>query len=203
MKSAGIVAMLLFAACTGDATSSLSRAVGECGEVEVHVVGVSDGGDNGGSTVILSRPGRHILVLSSYYANNWDVQVQGEAKLDGVYAVGYEAQKVHTNVTTRINTESKVEGGAGAYGYEYPASTTNALLKLTSIRVARHATSFNGCFSATNFSIGEDMVVASNCEASSYTQYAAVLDCDGSNECGSDGDGDGDTGDGAGDGALY
>lgn len=180
--------------------------------MEVHVIGVSDGGDGGGGdtgtgggegTILLARPGHHILVLSAYETVNWNVQVQGEAKLDGVYAVGYFPQHVTANVKTQINTESKMEGGAGATGYKYPDSATDALLKLTSIRVARHATTFNGCARASQWVIGENMAVTSDCDTPTYTQYNAVLDCDGDNTCGSDGDGDGDTGDGSGDGSLY
>jgi hypothetical protein len=197
---------ITLAACAGEntsTTSSLTRLPGECGEVEVHVIGISDGGDSGGSTVVLERPGHHVLVLSSYFANTWNVQVKGDAKLDGVYAVGYEPQKVTANVTTQINTESKMEGGAGANGYVYPDSATDALLKLTSIRIARHATSFHGCESASKWVIAENMGVTSDCTTGTYTQYNAVLDCDGDNTCGTDGDGDGDTGDGSGDGSLY
>jgi hypothetical protein len=197
---------VLLAACAGEDTStstSLTRVPGECGQVEVHVIGVSDGGDNGGSTVVLERPGHHVLVLSSHEANNWNVEVKGEAVLDGVYAVGYYPQKVTANVRTQINTESKMEGGAGATGYMYPDTNTDALLKLTSIRVARHATSFHGCATASRWVIGEDMAVSSDCGTGTLTQYNAVLDCDGDNTCGSDGDGDGDTGDGSGDGTLY
>src|SRR6187551_1565268 len=127
--------LVLLVACAGENTSSstsLTRIPGECGEVEVHVIGISDGGDNGGSTVVLERPGHHILVLSSYEA-------------------------------TKINTESKMEGGAGATGYKYPDTATDALLKLTSIRVARHATSFHGCATATRWVIGADMAVTSDC----------------------------------------
>jgi len=125
--------------------------------------------------------------------------------LDGVYAVGYEPQHVRTNVHTQVNTESTMTGGAGAWGYEYPAKDTSALLKLSSIRVARHATSFHGCFASTSWVIGENMAVTSDCAGpnTSYKTYDAVIDCDGDNTCGEDGDGDGDTGDGAGDGSLY
>lgn len=204
----------LLAACAAEDTStstSLTRVPGECGGVEVHVIGVSDGGGDGGGgtdgggdgTILLQRPGHHILVLSAYETVNWNVQVQGEAVLDGVYAVGYYPQHVTANVKTQINTESKMEGGAGATGYKYPDSATDALLKLTSIRVARHATSFHGCESASKWVIAENMGVTSDCAAGTYTQYNAVLDCDGDNTCGSDGDGDGDTGDGTGDGSLY
>lgn len=210
MKVVSATAFILLAACASEdvsSSTSLTRVPGECGDVEVHVIGVSevsDGGDNGGSTVVLQRPGRHILVLSSYAANTWTVQVEGEARLDGVYAVGYEPQKVVANVKTKIDTESKMEGGAGANGYMYPDTKTDALLKLASIRTARHATSFHGCYAATKWVIGEDMLVTSDCGSNTtYTQYNAVLDCDGDNTCGQDGDGDGDSGDGWSDGSLY
>lgn len=210
MKLVSASLLLLLVACSSEESSSstsLTREPGECGEVEVHVIGVGEvspgGEDGGGSTVILSRPGRHILVLSSQDANTWNVQVKGEAVLDGVYAVGYEPQKVFTNVKTKISTESKMEGGAGANGYVYPDVKTDALLKLVSIRTARHPTSFHGCFSASKWEIGENMAVTSDCGGTTYTQYNAVLDCDGDNTCGEDGDGDGDTGDGSGDGSLY
>jgi hypothetical protein len=180
---------------------------GECSDVEVHVIGVSDGGDNG-STVILSRPGHHILVLSAYEATTWNVEVKPGATLDKVYAVGHFPQKVTANVSTKIVTESEMEGGAGATGYVYPDRSTESLLKLASIRVDRHATSFHGCFSASKWTIGENMAVTSDCAAGTYTQYDAVTDCDGDNECGDDGDdggggGGGGGSDGGGDGSLY
>jgi hypothetical protein len=201
MRLVSAVLFVTLAACgteEGSSSTSLARVPGECGDVEVHVVGVSDGGDNGGSTVILQRPGKHILVLSSYEANTWDVQVEPGAELELVYAVGHHPQKVTTNVGARVYTESKMEGGAGATGFAYPDTKTEALLKLTSIRTARHATSFNGCVSASNWVIGEDMLVASDCAESTYQQYKAVLDCDGDNTCGEDGD----SGDGWSDGSL-
>lgn len=199
MRLSTALPLVLLAACTGDVTSSstsLTRAPGECSEVEVHVIGVNDVGDGGGDgggggTIILSRPGRHMLVLSAYAATTWEVQVSPEATLDRVYAVGHYPQTVTTNVTTKINTESEVEGGAGATGYAYPDQSTDALLKLASIRLKLHATSFHGCYSASKWTIGEDMAVTSDCTTSTgttggtYTQYDAVTDCDGDNACGS------------------
>lgn len=190
---------LLLAACSSESSSSstsLTREPGECSDVEVHVIGVSDGGD-GGSTVILSRPGHHILVLSAYEATAWNVEVKPGATLDKVYAVGHHPQKVTSNVTTKIVTESAMEGGAGATGYVYPDRSTEGLLKLASIRVAHHATSFHGCFSASKWTIGENMAVTSDCATGTYAQYDAVTDCDGDNECGGSGGG------GGGDGSLY
>jgi hypothetical protein len=214
MRLAPALLLTLLAACAGEDLSSqesLTRSPYACSDVEVHVIGVDltdtgtggDGGGGDGSTVILSRPGHHVLVLSSRLSTTWHVEVRGEAKLDGVYAVGHEPSKVLTNVKTKINVESGMTGGAEAFGYQYPSKDVTALLKLTSIRVARHATSFHGCKSATRWEIGENMLTTSDCPDQSYTQYDAVLDCDGDNTCGTDGDGDGDTGDGSGDGSLY
>ena len=214
MRLASAFVFVLLAACSSEqssTSSSLTRDPYSCSDVEVHVIGTRDvnpgdggGGGSGGSTVILSRPGHHILVLSSYAANTWNVQVQGsDVHLDGVYAVGHEPQKVIANVKTQINLEDGVDGGADANGYRYPSTATAALLKLTSIRIARHATSFHGCFAASKWVIGENMATTSDCADGSYTQYDTVLDCDGDNTCGTDGDGDGDTGDGSGDGSLY
>ncbi len=204
MRLGSAFILVLLAACSAEdssTSSSLTRLPGECGDVEVHVIGIYQPGADG-STVVLERPGHHILVLSSYAAATWNVQVKGDAVLDGVYAVGHDPQKVTTNVKTKINTESKVEGGAGATGYVYPDTSTDALLKLASIRVARHATSFHGCETASKWVIGENMAVTSDCAPGTFTQYNAVLDCDGDNTCGTDGDGDGDTGDGSGDGVV-
>jgi hypothetical protein len=208
MRLASAFIVVLVAACgvdEGSSSESLTRVPGECSIVEVHVIGENGPGDDGSSTVQLQRPGHHILVLSGYKSVNWDVQVGNGAVLDGVYAVGYEPQHVRTNVHTQVNTESTMTGGAGAWGYQYPAKDTTALLKLSSIRVARHATSFHGCFASASWVIGENMAVTSDCAGAntSYKTYDAVIDCDGDNTCGEDGDGDGDTGDGAGDGSLY
>ena len=216
MRLATAFIVVLLAACgteEGSSSASLTRAVGECGIVEVHVIsewdavdGVEDAdGDDDSSTVVLTRPGRHILVLSAYKSVNWIVQASNGATVEGIYATGYEPQRVRANVQTKINTESVMTGGAGAWGHEYPSKEVNALLKLSSIRVARHATSFNGCHSSSNWVIGEDMAVTGDCgtTTSSYETYAAGIDCDGDNTCGEDGDGDGDEGDGAGDGSLY
>lgn len=203
MKRASTLAFVLLAACSSEPSSSstaLTREPGECSDVEVHVIGVSDGGDS--STVILQRPGRHILVLSAYEATTWNVEVREGATLERVYAVGHYPQRVQANVAAKITTESLMEGGAGTTGYKLGDKATEALLKLTSIRVDRHATSFHGCFGASRWTIGENMAVTSDCAEGTYTQYDAVLDCDGDNVCGDGGGGGGGGGEG-GDGSLY
>ncbi len=203
MKSASYFALVLLAACGSEqssSSSSLTREPYECSDVEVHVIGIegidvaTEGDGDGGSTVVLARPGRHILVLNAYDETTWNVEVKNGAILERVYAVGHYPQHVKTNVTTKIETESAMEGGADVNGYSFPDRGTEALLKLASIRVDRHATSFHGCVSASRWTIGENLAVSSNCAAGTYTQYDAVTDCDGDNECG-DGSGGGSDGD--------
>jgi hypothetical protein len=211
MKRSSMIPFLLLAACgteDGATSSSLTRAVGECSDVEVHVIGVSDGG--GASTVILARPGKHRLVLTAYEATTWNIEVKPGAELEQVYAVGNGVQKVNTNVQTSILTESAAEGGPGATGYEYPNTQTVSMMKLAALRVGLHPTSFHGCYAASHWEIGENMAVSSDCGAGTYTQYNAVIDCDGDNTCGEDGEpgtGTGGTGSGGGtgggDGSLY
>lgn len=200
MRLASALPFVLLAACSGEqssSSSSLTRDPGECSDREVHVIGLEETATST-ATILLSRPGKHLLVLSAHEPTSWNVEVQSGATLDGVYAVGYYPQKVTANVPTRINTESKVEGGAFATGYKYPDANTDALLKLASIRTALHATSFHGCYSASKWTISENMLVTSNCSDGGYTQYDAVTDCDGDNACGEDTDGDGQS-----DGSLY
>lgn len=208
MRSVLPLVAVSLVACSSEQSSSstsLTREPGECADVEVHVIGVSDGG--GESTVILSRPGRHILVVSGFAATRWNLDVRPGATLERVYAVGHYAQSVVTNVDTHVMTESAVEGGADANGYMYPDQDAVALMRLAALRVARHPTSFHGCFAATRWTIGEDMTVSSDCAAGTYTQYDAVIDCDGDNLCGDEDDGTGSGGGGGGggggDGSLY
>jgi hypothetical protein len=196
MRLANVCIVVVLAACNseqGSTSTSLTREPGECSDVEVHVIGVYDGGSD--ATVDIQRPGKQILVLAAHQPTTWNVNVHAGATLQKVYAVGYYPQKVLANVRTQIMTESKVEGGAGANGYMYPDKNTDALLKLTSIRVDLHATSFHGCYEATKWTIGENMLVTSDCAAGAFTQFDAVTDCDGDNQCGS--------GDSGSDGSLY
>src|SRR3954447_13494112 len=96
---------LLVAACSSEqssTSSALTREPGECSDVEVHVIGVNDGGGSGGSTgegttVILDRPGHHLLVVSAFNETRWTIDVKPGSTLDTVYAVGHYPQHVITS----------------------------------------------------------------------------------------------------------
>jgi hypothetical protein len=192
------LAFVLLAACGGESTSSLTREIGACGEIETHVIGVWDGG--GDSTVTILRPGEHVLVLSAHEATTWHVELGPGATLAHVYLVGYHQQKV-TGVPAGVDiiSDSNDAGDAYANGYQYPNHDTQSLLTLTAKRTHHDATSFHGCYAATSWTIDADMTVTSDCVTG---QADAVTGCgDDGGDCGShEGSDGGDTGSGGDDG---
>ena len=192
-----LAALVLAAACGTEDTSSqesLTRSVGECGPNETHVVGVWEpwpdgggtGGDDGNGTILIKvdRPGNHSIVVSAHEAATWKIVPSNGAKITNVYAVGKYKQNVIAPAGAKVMTESDAEGGAMACGYSWPGNgtcDTKGLLKLASIRLNKHATSFHGCYRASTFTIGEDMAVSSDCvslERSGDAQSDIVTRCE-------------------------
>lgn len=192
-----LVALVLAAGCGTDdssSTGSLTREVGECGDFETHVVGVyqpftpdgGSGGDDGNGTILINvnRPGNHTLVVSAYARANWKIVASNGAKVTDVYAVGRYAQNVSAPSGAHVTRESEAEGGAMACGYSWPGNSTcdtKSLLRLASVRLNKHATSFHGCYSASTFTIGEDMGVTSDCialERAGVVQSDIVTRCE-------------------------
>ncbi len=183
MRIAPLVVLSLFAACgteEGSATSALTRPPFACGSVETHVIGVFEGNASstlggGDSTVILARPGHHVLVMSAHEATTWHIQTMPGAVLEHVFVTGYHDQKVEgvpPGVDVVIQTHDS--GDAYAVGYQYPNHDTQSLLTLVSEITHHTPTSFHGCHSASQWYIGEDMATTSDCVE---TQADAVTGC--------------------------
>lgn len=186
MKSPLLALALVVGCGTEEATDSLTRAVGECGPSETHVVGVFEPVPSGDGTILLrvDRPGDHSIVVSSHEAATWKIVASNGARVTHVYAVGMGKQRVIAPAGADVSTESDAEGGAFACGYTWPGNgtcDTKGLLRLASIRLNKHATSFHGCYAATTFTIGEDMAVTSDCvglERSGAAQADLIARCD-------------------------
>ena len=163
-----LTAMVLLAACgTDDAsnTSSLTRAVGECGLHETHVVGVFEPDQVGDGTILIhvDRPGKHTIVVSAHETAKWKIVASNGAQVTDVYAVGMSKQSVSAPAGANVMTE---DAGTEACGYTWPGNgtcDTKGLLRLTSIRLNKHPTSFHGCYQASTFTIGEDLAVTADC----------------------------------------
>ena len=208
MRIAVSLAFLLLAACSGESTSSLTRDVGVCGDIETHVIGMW-GGDGDNSTVTILRPGQHVLVLSAHESVNWHVELGPGATLAHVYLVGYHKQSVSgVPAGVDIVSDSADTGDAYAVGYKYPNHDTQSLLTLAAKRTHHDATSFHGCYTASSWTIAENMAVSSDCVTGE--QADAVTGCGGdggtcgNHDGGSDtGGGGGGSGGSGGDGSLY
>lgn len=190
---------LVLVACGTEQSSvstALTQPVGACGGIETHVIGAYDPGSD--STVVLERPGKHVLVLSAHEATTWHVKVGPGAEVVHIYAVGYHAQKVIAPAGIDIITESHDAGDAYATGYMWPSADTDHLLQLAGKRVHHDTTSFHGCHTASKWTIGKDMAVTSNCRTDmGYVQYDVVSCSDGG-----DGGGTCGVGSGSGDGTV-
>ena len=201
MKVVPLLGLALLAACgteEASSSSSLTRAPHVCGDIETHVIGEWNSG-SGGTTVTIERPGKHILVLNAHDAVNWKIKLGPESQLVHVYLVGYEHQTV-TGVPAGVDiiSDSMVDDGVWANGYQYPNHDTQSLLTLAGERTHHVATSFHGCHTASQWTIAEDMAVTSDCKVG-YFQADAITSCGdtGQESCGHDGSGSG------GDGQLY
>jgi hypothetical protein len=163
-----LIALGLAAACGTDdstTTDSLTRAVGECGPYETHVLGVFEPWPNQDGTILITvnRPGHHTIVVSSHEAAKWRIVASNGAKVTDVYAVGMAKQNVIAPAGANMMTE---EPGTQACGYTWPGGgdcDTKSLLRLASVRLNKHATSFHGCYKASQFTIGEDLAVTADC----------------------------------------
>jgi len=167
------IALLIASACgTNDSlnTDSLTRAVGECGPSETHVLGVFEpmpgsGGDDGNGTILIKvdRPGNHSIVVSAHETAKWKIVASNGARVTDVYAVGMGKQTVSAPAGANVMTE---DAGTTACGYTWPGNgtcDTKGLLRLASVRMNKHATSFHGCYRASSFTIGENLAVTADC----------------------------------------
>ena len=202
MKVVPLLGLALLAACgteESSTSSSLTRPPGVCGEIETHVLGEFEGSTGGDTNVTILRPGKHVLVLTAHEAVNWNVMLGPDVELLHVYTVGYEHQTV-TGVPAGVQviSDSMVDDGVWANGYQYPNHDTNTLLSLAKVRTNHTATSFHGCHTASQWVINENMLVESDCKTG-YFQADAITSCGNTptETCGHSGSGSG------GDGQLY
>lgn len=186
MKSLTWLPLVFACACAsneGASSASLTQEPGQCGEIETHVFGIY-AAVNDEATVHIDRPGHHALVVSAHHATKWTITVGPDAVVDGVYAVGIERQTVKAPAGTKVETDSRAEGGPEACGYSYPydgqGCDTQQLINLTSKIINHGATSFHGCRTASSFTVAEDLAVSSDCD-SGLDEYVSCL---GPDSCG-------------------
>lgn len=151
-----------------------------CGPRELHVISVYEAsGDHsvtGQASVTIARPGRHVLALSAYEATSWHVTLGPNVQISEVVLAGYEAQTVDLpNVPVR-----HVSGCGYSYPYNGGGCDTNQLLATIEAAAGAKTTSFHGCYQASQWTLGADRHVTSNCNtAAGYEVDEVLARCDG------------------------
>ena len=184
MKLLPCLVFVALAACATDeqsSSSSLTQEPGACGATETHVIGIHSA-PGGKATVNITRPGSHALVVSAYEPTTWTVNAGPGVTIEGIYAVGYHAQQVTTKTGIMVLKDSNDAGGPNACGYSWPEAVaggcdTNKLLDLTNKVVRHKATSYHGCYSASEWSINADLSTTSNCDEEAGVAQSDFVGC--------------------------
>lgn len=146
-----------------------------CDGAELHVVGIYDPYNDatntqGPANVHIDRPGPVKLFLSSYSATDWNVTAGPDTQLVEIIAHGYDPQTVNAPQGVPTTTFSFVQNGVFlGCGYEYPdqdptsGCETPELLAAIQQHTGQTAASFHGCYAASDFVIGANLVSSSNC----------------------------------------
>jgi hypothetical protein len=144
-----------------------------CGEAEVHVIGVYETHSEstrgaGNALVNIARPGLHSLVLSSYEATNWQIQLGAGVRIKSIHLVGYHAQTVmppHEGITITTDTLDQTKSGACGYSWPYNGEgcNTNQLLAIARHRTGSEVASFHGCYEASKWMLDPDANASGNC----------------------------------------
>jgi TARSH-like protein len=146
-----------------------------CGTPEVHVVSIYETSSNhsvaGNASVAIERPGRHILVLSSYEATNWHVTLGANVSIRAVELIGYKTQTVDlANIPVTHDT-----GCGYSYPYNGGGCDTNALFATVQARTGLGVTTFHGCYQASQWALHADGTAASNCNTSAGYKVDEVI----------------------------
>jgi hypothetical protein len=162
-------------------------APGNCGGTELHVVGIYDPYDSasnaqGPAHVFIDRPGPVTLFLSSYSATDWTVTAGPATQIVSIVAHAYEAVTVNAPPGVAVTTLSASQTGEFlGCGYEYPdkdlqsGCETPDLLSAIEQYTGQQVLSFHGCYAASDFTIGADLVSSSNCATQMGYAHTSVV----------------------------
>lgn len=146
-----------------------------CAPLEVVSIYESKSGDGSGyhsrgkATVNLERPGRQILMVSSYEATEWEIKTIPGVILEGIIASGYYKQQVVAPAGVPIQTFSLDEGSylAGSIAVDWTKAGT--LITHAERISGQKLTAFHGCYRMNDITLHADLSAVSNCDT--YAGY--------------------------------
>ncbi len=160
---------------------------GPCHGTELHVVGIYDPYNDatdttGPATVHITRPGSIRLFLSSYTATNWTVTAGPATKIVSITASGYDAVTVNGPAGVPVDTlDFSQTGEFLGCGYEYPDTDPHSgcespeLIAAVEQHMGQKVNSFHGCYAASDFDIGPNLVSHSNCATNMGYRHTSMV----------------------------
>ena len=186
-----LASLSLAAACTsseGTSATALEQEPGNCGSLETHVFAQHHAPD-GVATLRITRPGTHAIIVSGYQPIKWTIRAEGGAQIEAIYAVGVKAQTVDAPAGVQVVSENKLSGDPYGCADGYPTSSpdcnTKNLVDLVEARV-HEITSLHACVEASHWSLGDNMLVTSDCATldAKKPHDSMVKGCTGEDACG-------------------
>lgn len=171
----------------GYSVSSYKAAAPVVDAPEVHILGVYETRSDhsagshprGSSTVHVSRPGRHVIVLSSYEPTDFVLTADAGAVVERVILNGYQHHTVKAPAGTKIVDRSGESAYLSACAYAWPSDdqgcNTQALVDGVEKLTGAAITTFTGVYRASKFVVGSDGTAA--CPATPSIDLSA--DCSG------------------------
>jgi hypothetical protein len=152
----------------GQATYYHYEHDGNANDTQLHVIGINDsatglyndedspGVSFGPVHVKLDRPGKSVLVLSTYGAVEWNIDVAEGATLEGIILNGYEESRVNAPKGVPV-LQYSIEGNGEYLGtsHDWPSYPTTDLVDKAEIITGLELTSFRGCYGSDLFEIDE------------------------------------------------
>ncbi|HWN67510.1 MAG TPA: hypothetical protein VNM90_07705 [Haliangium sp.] len=136
------------------------------GGTQLHIIGIlaptstaydSSGEEHGPVTVQVNRPGSSVLVLSSRFATEWNVEVADGSTVEGVITFGYFKNRVNAPEGVPVVAYSFYEDDVnpGDTPTEWPSFYTTELVDTAELLTGLELTSFRGCEASDIFRIDE------------------------------------------------
>jgi hypothetical protein len=156
---------------------------------QLHVIGVVSSNEGqmsnappyrGPIDVQVNRSGKSVLMLNSYNAVTWNIQVAEGATLDGIVVSSYYESSVNAPEGVPVVKYSFEKDLAifGDYGYAWPSFHATELVDAAELETGLELTSFRGCAASASFQIDEPGALRPPHQVSTSTKPYILPGCE-------------------------
>ena len=157
-------------------------------DTQLHVVSIYEAVGPGELTgqsdhveVRVTRPGRSVLLLSSFESAGWDVYLGPDSYVERIILVGYHQQYVSAPEGTKIESYVIDESGTDqlGYAYDWPSYSSFDLVDRAQTLAGLELTSYRGCYYGAAFEIDTPVEIRSPHVVSDKVEPTLPRGCEG------------------------